>query len=124
MIVNTNATNGYIVTVQQNQNLTSGSLDTINPFVGSYLVLMVWSGPPGLGVESYFGFTTDDVDYANFQSDKYGSFASDNHPYNVVVETGPVVGEINYISYQLEVTNMQESGIYSNDITYIATAIF
>ena len=44
--------------------------------------------------------------------------------YNIAIETDPVSDEINVISYQLEVTDLQESGVYTNNIMYIATAIF
>jgi len=124
LTVSTNATNGYVVTVEQNQVMTSGGGDTMKAFSGTYGTPTTWATPPGLGTESYFGFTTDDTDYSNFQTAKYGSFAADETPYNIAVETDPVADEVNVMSYQLEVTDLQESGIYTNNIMYVATAIF
>lgn len=123
LIVSTNATDGYVVTVQQNQDLTSNS-DTIAKFSGTYALPTTWSSPPGSGINSYFGFTTDDSDYSAFQIAKYAKFGANNTPYNVATGTQPVVNATNVISYQLETNALQEAGTYSNTIMYIATATF
>jgi len=124
LTISTNATSGYAVTVQQNQDLTSANADVMDKFSGTYGSPTIWSMPPGSGTESYFGFTTDDNDYVDFQVNKYGSFGTNDTPYNMVVETDPAVDEVNVVSYQLEVTDLQESGVYTNNIMYIATAIY
>ncbi|MBU0648062.1 hypothetical protein KJ855_02680, partial [Patescibacteria group bacterium] len=124
LTVSTNATNGYVITVEQDQDLTSGGADTMKPFAGTYAVPIGWTTPPGSGTESYFGFTTDDDDYGDFQTAFWSGFTLSNNPYNIAIETEPVADEINVMSYQLQVTDLQEAGIYSNNISYIATAVF
>ncbi|MBU0648056.1 hypothetical protein KJ855_02650 [Patescibacteria group bacterium] len=124
LTVSTNATDGYVITVEQNQDLTSGGSDTMKTFSGTYAIPTIWASPPGSGTESYFGFTTDDTDYSDFQVSKYGSFGGNNTPYNIAMETEPVADEVNVVSYQLEVTVLQETGVYTNNIMYIATAVF
>lgn len=123
LTVSTNATDGYVVTVQQNQDLTSNS-DTIAKFSGTYALPTTWTSPPGSGTNSYFGFTTDDSDYGGFQTAKYAKFAANNTPYNVAIGTQPVVNAANVISYQLETNALQEAGTYTNTVMYIATATF
>ncbi len=124
LTVSTNATNGYIVTVEQDQDLTSAGSDTMKAFSGTYATPTTWATPPGSGTESFFGFTTDDTGYSSFQTAKYAGFAVDNTPYAIMTGPEPVVDEENVISYQLEVTNLQEAGVYSNTVMYIATAMF
>ncbi|MFA4931185.1 MAG: hypothetical protein WC570_04965, partial [Patescibacteria group bacterium] len=124
LTVSTNATDGYVVTVQQNQDLTSAGSDIIAKFSGTYAVPIIWTNPPGSGTNSYFGFTTDDTDYSAFQSNKYSKFAANITPYAIALGTQPVVDEANVISYQLEVNNLQEAGIYTNTVMYIATAVY
>lgn len=122
--ISTNATNGYGVTVEQNQDLTSGANDTMLPFSGTYAVPTIWASPTGSGTESYFGFTTDDTDYSDFQVAKYGSFGASLTPYGIMSGAGPVADEVNVISYQLEITDNQPAGIYTNNLMYIVTATF
>ena len=124
LTVSTNATNGYSVSVQQDQDLTSAGLDTMKPFSGTYAVPATWSTPPGSGTESYFGFTTDDTDYSDFQTAKYASFQLDKNPYVIAGEAGPVVDEQNTVSYQLELTSLQEEGNYYSTLMYIVTAVY
>jgi len=124
LTVSTNATDGYVVTVQQDQDLTSAGNDVIAKFSGTYALPTTWSSPPGSGTNSYFGFTTDDTDYSAFQANKYSQITANNTSYNVTIETQPVADEANVISYQLEVNNLQAAGVYTNTVMYIATATF
>jgi hypothetical protein len=50
--------------------------------------------------------------------------AANNTPYNIAVETQPVIDETNVVSYQLEVNTLQEAGTYVNTVMYVATATF
>lgn len=121
LTLSTNATDGYVVAVEQNQDLTSAAADTISKFTGTCGTPIVWSSPSG-GAHSYFGFTTDDTDYPGFQTAKYAGFAANNTPYAIAAVSGPVENQSHVISYQLEVNNLQEVGVYTNNIMYIATA--
>jgi hypothetical protein len=124
LIVSTNATNGYVVTVQQDQDLTSAGADSIVPFSGTHGTPITWTNPPGTGTNGYFGYTSDDTGFAQFQAAKYAGFAADNTPYDVITESGPVSNATNYISYQIEVNELQEAGTYTNTLMYICTATF
>jgi hypothetical protein len=124
LVVSTNASNGYIVTVQQNQDLTSGGADTIKAFSGTNGTPVTWTAPPGAPTNGYFGYTTDDTGYAQFQPSAYAGFTANNTPYNVVTAAGPVSNETNYLSYEVEVNQLQEAGTYTNTLMYICTATF
>lgn len=123
LTVSTNATNGYVVTMQQEHDLSSPAGDTMGKFIGTYGSPTVWSSPSG-GANSYFGFTTDDTDYSGFQTAKYAGIVLDNFGYGVMRAIGPVEDEINVISYQLEMNNLQESGFYTTNVMYIVTASY
>lgn len=122
LIVSTNATDGYIATLEQNHDLASAG-DTISKFSAIYSSPTIWSSPSA-GANSYFGFTTSDPDYVNFQIAKYAGISNNHTGYAIARSNGPVVSETNTISYQLEVDNFQASGTYTNNIMYIATGMF
>lgn len=129
LVVSTNATNGYIVTVQQNQDLTSAGADTIKAFSGTNGTPITWTAPPGSPTNGYFGYTSDDTSatpdgYDQFATSKFAGFGANNTPYNVVTEPGPVSNETNYMSYEVEVNQLQEAGTYTNTLMYICTATF
>ncbi|MFZ5391564.1 MAG: hypothetical protein ACOZAR_00005, partial [Patescibacteria group bacterium] len=123
LTVSTNAGSGYIVSLQQNRDLTNANSNTMGKFTGTYAVPAAWTSPISPN-KSFFGFTTDDTDLANFQSEKYSQLAANNTPYTIIQETTSVADEVNTISYQLEVNNLQEAGIYSNTLMYIVTVGF
>lgn len=130
LVVSTNATNGFITTVQQNQNLTSAASDQINKFAGSsgtantWTTPETWTSPAGTN-HGYFGFNTDDTtDYTLFATNKFAGFQANTTPYNVQTAAGPVSNETNYVSYEIEVNNLQEAGVYTNTLMYICTATF
>ncbi|MBU0648174.1 hypothetical protein KJ855_03260 [Patescibacteria group bacterium] len=135
LTVSTNATNGYIVTVEQNNDLTSAGTDTIDEFDGAdgntdtYTTPEVWVQPKDATPTThtgYFGFTSDDAtaNSGNYASYKYAGYQDDNSPYEVAKETGPVSSEVDVVSYQLEVAQLQEAGVYTNTLMYICTATF
>ncbi len=135
LTVSTNASGGYVVTVQQNQDLTAASGRTIDAFKGTdggtdtYTAPEVWAKPKDATPtthKGYFGFTTDDTDaHSNlFASYQYAGFQAVDTPYEVARAAGSVSNEVDVVSYKLEVTNLQEAGIYSNTLMYICTATF
>lgn len=134
LVVSTNATNGFVTTVQQNQNLTSAAGDQINKFSGSsgsadaWTTPETWASPAGSN-HGYFGFTTDDIaaapdGYDKFATNKLAGYQANTTPYEVQTATGPVSNETNYASYEIEVNNLQEAGVYTNTLMYICTATF
>ncbi len=129
LIVSTNATNGYVVTLQQNDDLTSAGADTIKKFVGTDGTPVTWASPAGTGtvpnrLNGHFGYTTDDTGYSQYQPTKFAGIAADDTPYSIVTEAGPVSNETNIISYEIEVDGLQEAGTYTNTLMYICTATF
>ncbi len=135
LTVSTNASGGYVVTVQQNQNLTSAAAKTIDAFKGAdgnantYTTPEVWAQPKDATPtthKGYFGFTSDDTDAHTglYDSYKFAGYQANDTPYEVARASGSVSGEEDIVSYKLEVTNLQEAGIYSNTLMYICTATF
>jgi hypothetical protein len=136
--VTTNATNGFTVTANQNQNLTSSTGADIDRFQndtppGSPTG---WTQPAGtIGSENtygHMGITTDDTTLAggdDFVTDLWaGDFVANAR--EVFYHDGPADGVTNNqgsttVGYQVEVTNLQEAGSdYTANITYVATPIF
>jgi len=128
--VTTNATNGYVTTMQIDQALTNSTSDEMDSFAGSSGSANTWTTPevwtsPVAPNDSYFGWTTDDTtDYSKFASNKYAAFVANETPYEVATEDGPVVAETNYITFRLEVGANQEAGIYTGSVMYITTATY
>lgn len=128
--VTTNATDGYITTMQINQALTNSTADEMDNFSGSsgtadtWVTPEVWTSPVAPN-DSYFGWTTDDTtDYIKFAASKYAAFVANQTPYEVATESGPVVAETNYITFRLEVGVDQEAGLYEASVMYITTATY
>jgi len=128
--VTTNATDGYVTTMQIDQALTNSTSDEMDAFAGSSGSANTWTTPevwtsPVAPNDSYFGWTTDDTtDYPKFGSSKYAAFVANETPYEVATESGPVVAETNYITFRLEVGANQEAGIYTGSVMYITTATY
>lgn len=134
--VTTNADNGYAVTVEQDQNLTSNTGSDIDSFVdGTSSAPQAWQSPANtLDSEftyGHFGFTTEDGNLAagdTFGSNLWRGFASTT-PVEIMFHSGPSDGttpEKGYteVAFRIEVGALQEAGDYYNTLTYIATPIF
>jgi len=141
--VTTNADDGYIVTVEQDQELTSDSGSNINSFNDSpdgtgTTTPEAWESPSGIldtyNTYGHMGLTSDDADlstlgsYNDFTNSKYaGLNASD--PMVVMHHDGPSdgatqnKGAVN-VAYTAEITALQEAGDYENTLTYIATPTY
>ena len=141
--VSTNAANGFVVTVQTDQQLTSANGADIDGFVaGNYASIpVIWSGPiQSLGNENtygHWGITTNDSTVTPGLSDNFGVNGSGRQyvsasttPVEVFRHNGPTnatsqgVG-ITRVGYTVEVTPLQEAGNdYTATLTYVATPIF
>jgi len=136
--VTTNAANGFTVTLNQNQNLTSSSGADIDRFQndtppGSPTA---WTPPTGsLGSENtygHMGITTEDSNLAggdDFGSDLWaGDFVANAR--EVFYHTGPADGVTadqgsTTVGFQAEIMTYQEAGSdYTASITYVATPVF
>ena len=136
--VTTNAANGFTVTANMNQNLTSSTGADIDRFIddAGTAVPAAWAGPTGtLGSENtygHMGITTEDSSLAggdDFGADLWaGNFV--NNPREVFYNDGPSDGVTanqgsTTVGYQAEIMAFQEAGSdYTATITYVATPIF
>jgi len=137
LTVNTNATNGYNVTVQVDGELESSTGADIDGIAGGDTPAN-WSSPtsPTIGVDSTYGWwgvSSDDDDISSRGGNQFvaGQFiAASTTPRAVMGNTGPVNGQTvgvgtTTIGFQVEISALQEAGDdYSAVLTYIATPTF
>ncbi len=141
--VSTNASNGFYVAVKQDSNMTDAVGNDIDQFDDGTAVdnssPTAWSSPSGTpGSENtygHLGYGTTDTTLTDLNgsgaSDRFATakFAGLTSTYEAVLShDGPADGtntDTNgqaYVVYQLEISGLQPAGIYSNTITYLATA--
>ena len=131
----TNATNGFTVTVKENQHLLSSTGADIDNFKdgADTATPVVWTAPLGtLGNENtygHFGITSsDDINSSEFAGAKFaGNIVA---PRSIFSHTGPSdgttanIGQVD-VAYKIAITTLQEAGTdYSNTLTYVATPVF
>lgn len=143
--VTTNADDGYTVTVEQDDELTSDSLSNINSFNNSpdetgSTTPKAWVSPTNT-LDAYhtyghMGLHSDDSNlesaYALMDFDDGGTlFAGLNttDPLQVMHHAGPSNGVAQnsgeaHLVYQVEIGSLQEAGDYENRLTYICTPTF
>ena len=135
--VQTNATGGFKVTVQQNHDMSNASGATIDGFKDgvSSTTPQNWAAPTGTldatSTYGHLGLTTDDAALSNgadFSSSKYVGFDGTS-PVEVMYHTGPADGSTAgkgraNVAYSVQISNLQEAGDYSNTLTYICTPTY
>lgn len=136
--VSTNATGGFTVTVQQDHNLlSSGSadIDSFKDGVEASTTALAWTAPTGvLGEENtfgHFGFTSQDSSLSDgdaFGTTLYKGFNSSD-PIEVMYNDGPADGltpdvGTTTVAYSIQINALQESGDYSNTLTYVCTPTY
>jgi hypothetical protein len=132
----TNARNGFSVTVREDQNLTNGAgadIDVFNNGLGN-VVPTAWASPTAVFVNEntwgHIGVTSEDSDLNGdeFGTALYaGNFATTTR--TVFSNSGPADGvtpDIGYtrVGYKLEVSDLQEAALYTNQLIYVATPTF
>ena len=138
LTVTTNAANGFTVTANQDQNLTSSTGADIDRFIddAGTGVPTAWQGPGGsLGTETtygHMGITTEDstlIGGDDFGLDLWaGNFV--NNAREVFYHDGPADGVTTdqgstTVGYQVDIMAFQEAGNdYTASITYVATPVF
>ncbi len=141
--VETNAANGFVVTVQTDQQLTSANGADIDGFAnGSYgVVPALWSAPSQvLGTEStygHWGITTNDATISPTLTDLFDVggagqlyVSASTTPVEVFRHNGPTNGTnqgvgTTRVGYSVEVSALQEAGDdYTATLTYVATPVF
>jgi hypothetical protein len=134
--VTTNARNGFVVTVEQDQNLLSSTGADIDGFRdGAYTnTPEAWGAAPTNNIANentwgHWGLTSDD----DLNANEFGSalfVAASTTPRQVFHHSGPANGiDANIgsttIGYQIQITPLQEAGDdYNTVLTYIATPTF
>jgi hypothetical protein len=137
LTVATNARNGFVVTVLQDQNLTSASGADIDTFKNgsSTATPTAWTPPLNLlGTEDtygHMGFTSeDDLNTNEFGTDLWAGNLSTTTPRQVFSHDGPADGVTanigtTRVGYRIQITALQEAGNdYTNSLTYVATPTF
>jgi hypothetical protein len=139
LTVSTNASNGYVVTVQLDQALQSSTGGIIDGFSnGSDTdTPAAWASPSGIVTDDetwgHWGFTSDDATTTRAALDEFDSgeyAAASTTPRVVMSHDGPSNGVgvgvgTTTVGYKVEITNLQEAGDdYSTTLTYIATPTF
>lgn len=141
--VSTNAGYGYTVTVEQTQDLTNGSDDTINAFVDAVTsTSTAWVSPTGNIADpdtyGHMGLSSSDssLDGSNYDGDtnpyassKYIGFngtSTRQVMYHTSVADGNTTEGQDYarIAYTAEISALQEAGDYDTTLKYIITALF
>ena len=138
LTVATNARNGYVVTVEQDQNLLSSTGADIDGFYdGTYLDTPgPWQAPTNDVLDEdtwgHWGFTSNDATLLgagnDFGTDEW--VAASTTPRAIMAHSGPADGVTlgigrATIGYQAQITALQEAGDdYNTTLTYIATPTF
>jgi hypothetical protein len=144
--VTTNASNGFFVTVQENQPPTSGTGNIIYLFKDGATTTspIVWTTPRGIINQNqtygHFGISSDDSDeggtYGIANSGEFHATSTTPYVGNIIFprlvfsNNGPAdgltqdVGKADVI-YKIEISALQAAGNdYTNTLTYVATPIF
>lgn len=129
--VATNANTGYVVTAQQDHNMTNGAGGDIDPASSTK---SAWVSPSSLLADTenkwgYVGITSSDTNnYANpFASAQFQGLSTT--PLPVMGHNGPAdastaqVG-VATVGYEIEISALQEAGDYSNSVVYVCTPTF
>lgn len=138
LTVQTNARNGYVVTVEQDQNLQSSTGADIDGFIdGVYTnTPTAWVAPTNSVSDEntwgHWGLTSNDPSLlgagTDFASNQW--IAASTTPRAIMAHSGPADGTTlgvgrATIGYQAQITALQEAGDdYSTTLTYIATPTF
>lgn len=135
LTVQTNAKNGFVVTVTADGQLTStvGDIDSFSNG-GDQDTPLAWAPPSAtLGLENtygHWGLTSDDTDYFPTQQTYVAASTS---PITIFSHTGPVDGvaspstgtSTTRVGYTVQISSLQEAADdYSATLTYVATPTF
>jgi hypothetical protein len=143
LTVATNATEGYIVTVQQDDDLKNSAGDTINSFRDAgdghgTTSPEIWVSPTNTldakNEYGHMGLTTEDADiqtlggYEDYSGIQFAGLDGTNLTV-VMHHDGPADGTtadkgLTQVAYKAEVSALQEAGDYISTLTYIATPTY
>ncbi len=140
LAVSTNADDGFTVTVEQDQELTSDSGSNINSFDNSpdgtgSTTPHAWTAPLGVldqyNTYGHMGLTSEDSTLSSgdtFGDALYVGF-NGTDPVEVMYHNGPADGStpdkgLTQVAYTAEIMGLQEAGDYENRLTYICTPTY
>jgi len=139
LLVDTNAANGFVVTVQADQQLTSSNGAVIDSFIDGATTTTptIWQAPGATpGQENEYGhwaLTSSDVTVTSGLTDEYNGgteyVAVNTAPVEVFRHDGPIENSEDdgnaTVLYKVEVTALQEAAEdYTATLTYVATPVF
>lgn len=140
LTVETNAANGYVVTVQVDGELRSSTGEQIYSHNGGSNSTTAWNSPtnPTVGTPStygYWGITSDDAVIPSRTGDEFDAdglyiAATSTQARDVMAHTGPTVSTsgrgvgTTTVGYKVEISALQAAGDYSTTLTYVATPTF
>lgn len=140
LTVETNAANGYVVTVQVDGELRSSTGEQIYTHNGGANTTDPWVSPtnPVVGTPSTYGFwgiTSDDEEIPSRSLDEFDTdglyiAATSTEARDVMAHTGPTVSTsgrgvgTTTVGYKVEISALQAAGDYSTTLTYVATPTF
>lgn len=140
--VATNASYGFVVTVQVDQQLTSGTSDIDGFSNGSYATTPITWVPPTENINNentwgHWGLTTNDATLTSGLTDPFDVggtgqlfVSASTTPVEVFRHNGPSDGTTQNIgradvAYKVEISPLQEAGDdYNATLTYVATPVF
>lgn len=137
--VTTNSSAGFVVTVEQDDEMTSDGGDNINSFKDAIdgaglAVAETWISPATVldnnWTYGHMGLTSDDVDVVgmDYTGAKYAGLVGSS-VMNVMTHNGPADGSTQSkgraaVAYTAEINALQQAGDYENTLTYIATPTY
>lgn len=143
LTVNTNAANGFVVTAQVDQQLTSNSNGaSIKSFSNGTNVTTenadIWTGPDGILANpdswGHWGLTSNDPTVTDLLANEYDGgdnyAAASTSPVEVFRHNGPANGldtgvGTTRVGYRVEISALQQAAEdYTATLTYVATPVF
>lgn len=141
LTVTTNAANGYVVSVHEDQDLTAGNGAKIHLFKDGSQVATptAWTNPSAtlgsVNTYGHFGLTSDDTDlnaneFFSGSAIKWAGNFSATSTRTVLSNSGPADGTTQNIGkarvgYKIQITSLQAAGSdYTNHLIYVCTPTF
>jgi len=116
LTVTTNAESGYTIYTKYTGVPTYGGA-TITDWTGDHASPTVM----GTGTEA-FGYTTEDTDYVQFQTDKYSKFTTTNA--EIAKAIAAVSAETTRVGYEAAISGTTEAGNYTTTVILTCTPMY
>jgi len=117
LTVNTNAGSGYFVYTKYTAKPTYNVVNDINDHGGNHTTPTTMS----TGTEA-FGYTTEDTDYSQFQTNKYAAFTTTNA--EIAKSTAAVSNDQTKVGYEVGVAGDTPAGTYQTTVVLTCTPMY